>query len=56
MYGSLRRRFGVEKNKIADNVHVAMEYGDQMCSVFVLRLYDHKTTFMAFFNLRLTWE
>ena len=37
MYGSLRRRFWDEKNKMADNVDVAMESsGDQ----FVLELYN----------------
>ena len=37
MYGSLRRRLWDEKNKMADNVRVAIESsGDQ----FVLRLYN----------------
>ena len=37
MYGSLHLRLWDEKNKMADNVHVAMESsGDQ----FVLRLYN----------------
>ena len=37
MYDSLRRRLCDEKNKMADNIHVAMESsGDQ----FVLRLYN----------------
>ena len=37
MYGSLRRRFWDEKNKMADNVHVAMESSGLQ---FVLRLYN----------------
>ena len=37
MYGRLRQRLWGEKNKMVDNVHVAIEStGDQ----FVLRLYD----------------
>ena len=37
MYGSLRRRLRYEKNKMADNVHVAMESSEDQ---FVLRLYN----------------
>ena len=50
MYGSIRRRLWDEKNKMADNVQVAMESSDDQ---FVLRLYKRlETTFMIFYYLR----
>ena len=38
MYGSMRRRLWDGKNKMADNVQVAMESSDDQ---FVLRLYNY---------------
>ena len=37
MYGNLSQRLWDEKNKMADNVHVAMESSDDL---FVLRMYN----------------
>ena len=51
MYGSLLRRLWDEKNKMADNVHVAMEFSDDH---FVLRLLE--TTIMIFYYLRFTYR